>query len=116
MLGDAIVYGCSACTSLLELPYGKLARRCSRASSWPSSGMAVFGVGIVAEVVAKLVRGLRPEAEIMWAVPLVALIANASVLALLWRHRADDINMRPVWLCSRNDVIAKGGFCWRRSG
>ena len=45
----------------------------------------------------------------MWTVALVALVANASVLAFLWRHRADDINMRSVWLCSRNDVIANGG-------
>ena len=27
-------------------------------------------------------------------------------LVLLWRHRADDLNMRSTWLCSRNDVIA----------
>jgi Co/Zn/Cd efflux system component len=25
---------------------------------------------------------------------------------MLWRHRAEDINMRSVWLCSRNDLIA----------
>jgi Co/Zn/Cd efflux system component len=25
---------------------------------------------------------------------------------LLWRHRAEDINMRSVWLCSRNDLVA----------
>jgi len=42
----------------------------------------------------------------MSAVGLLALGVNASVLAALWRHRADDLNMRSVWLCSRNDVIA----------
>jgi Co/Zn/Cd efflux system component len=31
------------------------------------------------------------------------------VLALLWRRRADDLNMRSVWLCSRNDVTANAG-------
>ena len=25
---------------------------------------------------------------------------------LLWKHREEDINMRSVWLCSRNDIIA----------
>lgn len=44
-----------------------------------------------------------------WAVALVALVANASVVAFLSRHRADDINMRSAGLCSRNDVIANGG-------
>jgi len=36
----------------------------------------------------------------------LALAANAVCFALLWRHRAEDINMRSVWLCSRNDLIA----------
>ena len=35
-----------------------------------------------------------------------ALAANAAVLFLLWRYRGDDLNMRSVWLCSRNDVAA----------
>jgi Co/Zn/Cd efflux system component len=25
---------------------------------------------------------------------------------LLLRHRADDLNMRSTWLCSRNDIVA----------
>ena len=103
MLGDAIVYGFSLYV------IGRAPVWQARAALLKGIIMAVFGVGIVAEVVAKLVRGLRPEAEIMWTVALVALVANASVLAFLWRHRADDINMRSVWLCSRNDVIAYGG-------
>jgi cation diffusion facilitator family transporter len=103
MLGDAIVYGFSLYV-VARAPVSQ-----TRAALLKGIIMAVFGVGIVAEVVTKLVRGLRPEAEIMWTVALVALVANASVLAFLWRHRADDINMRSVWLCSRNDVIANGG-------
>ena len=103
MLGDAIVYGFSLYV-IARAPAWQ-----ARAALLKGIIMAAFGIGIVAEVVAKLVRGLRPEAEIMWTVALVALVANASVLAFLWRHRADDINMRSVWLCSRNDVIANGG-------
>lgn len=30
-------------------------------------------------------------------------------LYLLTRHRADDINMRSTWLCSRNDIVANTG-------
>ena len=45
----------------------------------------------------------------MSGVGLLALVANASVLALLWRHRTDHLNMQSVWLCSRNDVIANLG-------
>jgi Co/Zn/Cd efflux system component len=103
MLGDAIVYG----FSLYVI---------GRGPAWQARGallkggiMAAFGAGVLVEVVAKLARGLTPEAGIMWTVALVALVANGSVLALLSRHRGDDINMRSAWLCSRNDVIANAG-------
>ena len=54
----------------------------------------------------KLARGVTPSADVMSGIGLLALAANAVVLAFLWRRRADDLNMRSVWLCSRNDVIA----------
>lgn len=42
----------------------------------------------------------------MGALGLLALFANSICLWLLYSHRADDINMRSTWLCSRNDIIA----------
>ena len=45
----------------------------------------------------------------MWLTAIVALATNGFVLRLLWRHRADDVNMQSAWLCSRNDVFANGG-------
>ena len=42
----------------------------------------------------------------MGAVGLLALLVNASIGALLYRFREGDANMRSVWLCTRNDVIA----------
>ncbi len=36
----------------------------------------------------------------------VALVANGICFAMLYRHRADDLNMRSTWLCSRNDLVA----------
>jgi len=103
MLGDAIVYG----FSLYVIARAPLWQH--RAALLKGLIMAGFGIGIAAEVASKLARGLTPEAGIMWTVALAALVANAYVLARLWRHRADDINMRSAWLCSRNDVIANGG-------
>jgi Co/Zn/Cd efflux system component len=41
----------------------------------------------------------------MGLMTLLALAANFTCLALLWRHRNEDINMASVWECSRNDVI-----------
>ena len=47
-----------------------------------------------------------PEAAVMGGVGALALAANAGSAALLYWHRGDDLNMRSVWLCSRNDAIA----------
>lgn len=103
MLGDSMVYG----FSLYAVGRGPAWQ--ARAALLKGSVMAVFGAMVVAEVVAKLTRGTTPSAELMSAVGLLALAANGAVLALLWRRRADDLNMRSVWLCSRNDVTANAG-------
>jgi Co/Zn/Cd efflux system component len=71
--------------------------------------MAAFALGVLAEIATKLARGLVPDATIMWGVAVVALVANAAALALLWSRREDDVNMRSAWLCSRNDVLANVG-------
>lgn len=46
-----------------------------------------------------------PEPVTMGAVAVLALIANVSVAAMLYRWREGDANMQSVWLCSRNDAI-----------
>jgi Co/Zn/Cd efflux system component len=102
MLGDAVVYAFSLYV------VGRAPVWQSRAALLKGGLMAAFGVGVLAEIVSKLLRGVTPEAGIMSGVGMLALAANAAVLGLLWRHRADDLNMRSVWLCSRNDVVANG--------
>ena len=103
MLGDAIVYGFSLCV------VGRGRQWQARGALLKGGVMAVFGVGVLAEVVLKLVRGVVPVAAVMSGVGALALAANGVVLACLWRRRDDDINMRSAWLCSRNDVVANVG-------
>jgi len=103
MLGDAVVYG----FSLYIVGRGSIWQ--VRGALLKGALMGVFGAGILAEAGTKLVRGVVPGAALMSGVGLLALAANAVVLGLLWRHRADDLNMRSVWLCSRNDVVANLG-------
>jgi Co/Zn/Cd efflux system component len=103
MLGDAVVYGFSLYV------VGRAPIWLSRAALLKGLIMAGFGLAVLLEVGAKLARGLAPDPEIMWSVALAALAANAVALALLWRHRSDDINMGSAWLCSRNDVAANAG-------
>jgi Co/Zn/Cd efflux system component len=103
MLGDVIVYA----FSLYVLGRGPAWQ--ARAALLKGGIMALFGVAVLVEVTVKVLHGVTPRAEIMSLVGALALAANASVLVLLWRHRADDLNMRSVWLCSRNDVAANAG-------
>jgi Co/Zn/Cd efflux system component len=110
MLGDAIVYG----FSLYAISRGP--RWQARAALLKGGVMAAFGLGVLGEVATKLARGLVPAVEVMTGIGLLALVANASVLVFLWRHRADDLNMRSAWLCSRNDVVANAGVLLAAGG
>jgi Co/Zn/Cd efflux system component len=47
-----------------------------------------------------------PVFETMGIISLLALAANVTCLALLWKHRAEDVNMSSVWECSRNDIAS----------
>ncbi len=102
MLGDSFVYG----FSLLVL-HRSLAWR-ARAALAKGAIMAAFGVGVLLGAGFRLHAGVPPLAPAMLAVGTLALVANAYCFSLLWRHRADDINLRSTWLCSRNDLIANG--------
>ena len=103
MLGDAIVYG----FSLYVVSRGSVWQ--ARTALLKGGVMAAFGLGVLVEAVLKIVRGNVPAADVMGVIGLLALAANLACLLLLHRRRADDINMRSAWLCSRNDVMANTG-------
>lgn len=100
MLGDALVYGMSlyAVTRGLRWKAG--------AALLKGGVMAIFGVTVLAQIAYRMMNAVPPEAATMGVIGALALAANLVCLRLLTRHRDDDINMRSVWLCSRNDIIA----------
>ena len=100
MLGDALVYG----FSLYVVARG--ARMKAVSALFKGGIMAVFGLFVLGQAIYKMVFPEVPVFEAIGAVGLLALAANGLCLMLLWRHRADDINMKSVWLCSRNDIVA----------
>jgi len=100
MLGDSLVYG----FSLYVL--WRSAEWKAKAAFLKGSIMALFGMGVFLEVIYKTISGIVPSAETMGIVGALVLLGNTACLLLLFRHRADDLNMRSTWLCSRNDVIA----------
>ncbi|MBW2312613.1 MAG: cation transporter [Deltaproteobacteria bacterium] len=102
MFGDSLVYGFS-----LFVLHRSLVWR-ARAALVKGGIMAAFGVGVLLEAAFSLRSDVPPVVPTMAAIALLALFANTLCFALLWRHRADDINLRSTWLCSRNDLIANG--------
>jgi Co/Zn/Cd efflux system component len=100
MLGDALVYG----FSLYVVGRGPVWK--ARAAVGKAAVMGLFGAFVLGQVVYKLVYPQLPAFETMGVVGALALAVNGVCFALLWRHRAEDINMRSVWMCSRNDLIA----------
>jgi cation diffusion facilitator family transporter len=100
MLGDALVYG----FSLYVVALGPVWK--ARAAVAKAAVMGLFGVFVLGQLVYKILYPQLPTFESMSAVGALALAANGVCFALLWHHRREDINMRSVWLCSRNDLIA----------
>lgn len=90
--------------SLAALAFAPVWR--SRAALAKGVTMAGFGLWVIGSVVWHALAGTVPEWGTMGAVGAVALGANLLCLVLLHAFRQGDANMRSVWICSRNDVIA----------
>lgn len=102
-LGDAWVYA----LSLAVLARSVRAR--AGAALVKGALQLFFGVGVLVEVGYSLLVGAEPLSMLMVLAATAALVSNSVCLALLTRYRGDDINMRSVWLCSRNDVLGNLG-------
>ncbi|MEX0617525.1 MAG: cation transporter [Pseudohongiellaceae bacterium] len=102
-LGDSLVYAMSLFVIARSLRW--------RAGAAVVKGLIqlVFGLGLVLTIVASLLGEPQPIGLAMMAVAGLALVGNVICLVLLTKHRGEDINMRSVWLCSRNDVIGNIG-------
>ena len=100
MLGDALVYG----FSLYVIARGAKMKAVSALVK--GAVMAAFGLFVLGQAAYRMLVPHVPVFEAIGVIGMLALAANSLCLALLWRHRAEDINMRSVWLCSRNDIVA----------
>lgn len=103
MLADAAVYG----LALHAVGRGSAQRQtAARAAGWTQ---LLLALGALAEVGRRALLGSEPEPPLMMGIALLALVANASCMALLMRHREGGIHMRASWIFSTNDVLANLG-------
>jgi Co/Zn/Cd efflux system component len=78
----------------------------SRVALLKGAAMSIYGVAVLAYAAWRAWLGVPPEPITMGVVGVVALLVNLGVALLLYRFRDGDANMRSVWLCTRNDIIA----------
>ena len=116
-LGDALTYG----LSLYAVSRG--ARTKARVALFKGALIFTAGIVVLGQVIYRILVPSVPTFEVMGAVSILALAANATCLGLLWKHRQEDVNMSSVWACSRNDIasniavfVAAGGVWLTQSG
>jgi cation diffusion facilitator family transporter len=98
-LGDAANYAISLFVLAMALRWR------ARAALIKGISLGAVGLWVAGTTIHNAVIGTVPEAEVMGAVGVLALAANAGVAVMLFAFRRGDANMRSVWICSRNDAI-----------
>lgn len=102
-LGDAGVYALS-----LAVVGGSVRQR-HGAALLKGVLQGLFGLWVLVALAHRAMAGAEPLAPVMAGAASVALAGNLACFLLLLRFRGDDLNMRSVWLCSRNDLASNAG-------
>lgn len=103
MLADATVYGLSL------YAVGKGIMHQAKAAKVSGYLQIVLGLGVLFEVVRRMVFGSEPQSMLIIIVGAVALFANIVCLILISKHKDGGVHMRASWIFSTNDVIANLG-------
>jgi cation diffusion facilitator family transporter len=98
--GDAATYG----MSLYAVARGPRAK--AKVALVKGALILTAALFVIGQVIYGATHAGVPVFETMGIVSLLALAANGTCLALLWKHRSEDINMSSVWECSRNDIAS----------
>lgn len=99
-LGDALTYA----LSLYAVSRGAATK--ARVALFKGVLILAAALAVAGQVVYRLWVPAVPLFEVMGVFSALGLAANAACLALLWRHRNEDVNMSSVWECSRNDIAS----------
>ena len=103
MLADATVY------AIALYAVGRATEKKIQAATASGIFQVVLAMGVVVEILRRLVWGSEPDPLYMVGIGVIALLANVACLILIARHRNGEVHMRASWIFSRNDVIANAG-------
>ncbi len=98
-LGDTLTYGISLAVIGMSL------RVRSTAALLKGLSLFLMGLWVAGSTLWSFFVLRTPEAPVMSAIALLALVANVVSVLILARYKDGDANVRSVWLCSRNDAI-----------
>jgi cation diffusion facilitator family transporter len=103
-LGDGTI----TLLGLIAIGWGATWR--ARAALLQGVFLAVMGVGVLAATIYRVFVAHVPQAELMGAFGIVALVVNVICAIILLKHREGDANVQAVWLFSRNDALGNAAI------
>ena len=98
-------FGDTANYAITLIVLGLSLRARSTAALIKAATMALFGLWVISSAISRAFTDVVPDAPIMGAIAILALLVNVGVALILYRFRDGDSNKRSIWLCSRNDAI-----------
>ena len=102
---DFIGDGSITLVGLIALGWTALAR--SRTALAQGIFLAGLGIGVIGFAAWRALHAVTPEAEMMGAIGIAALVVNVLAALILARFRNQgDATARAIWLFSRNDALA----------
>jgi cation diffusion facilitator family transporter len=103
MLSDASAYGI-ALAAIGRSPLFK-----ARAATLSGGLLFVLGLGMLFEVIRRIIEGSDPVSLWMIGIAALSLGVNVVVLRLLKPFRTGEVHLRAAWIFTRADVIASFG-------
>jgi len=67
--------------------------------------LGALGLGVLVATAFRVFVQRQPEPELMGVFGVIALAVNIAAAVVLIPHRKGDVNVRAIWLFSRNDAI-----------
>lgn len=100
MMGDVLAYGISI------YAFNKGEKWGARASLFKGMIIAILACIVLLDVAKQIFTvETMPASNIMLIFSLIGLGANSICLWLLTSYQNDNLNMKSVWICSRNDIL-----------
>ena len=106
LLADAVDFFADAFNYAISLyVLDKTLATRAKASLIKGSTMGLFGLLVIGSSIYRAATEAVPQAEVMGAIGLLALLVNIGSAWLLYSYREGDSNRESVWICSRNDAV-----------